>query len=113
MTEFKINTISVEAFKKQWDTDLNIALIDVRELDEWNQMHILGAVHIPKDLIKEKIESIFPDHTHPIYLHCLGGVRSFYAANDLLEMGYEQVFSIDGGVAAWADRGYPVQRYTD
>lgn len=109
MSQSKVKTISVEAFKKIWDNEINIALVDVREIDEWNQAHIPGAIHIPKDLLSEHIEVKIPERQRPIYLHCLGGVRSLYAADTLINMGYEQVFSIDGGIAAWADAGYPLK----
>lgn len=109
MSAPKVNTISVEAFKKIWDDQINVALVDVRELDEWNQVHIPGAIHIPKDDIHDRIEVKIPERNRPIYLHCLGGVRSLYAADTLVKLGYEQVFSIDGGITAWAEAGYPVK----
>lgn len=109
MTEHKINTVDVHTLKERRDTDPQLCLIDVRELHEWQTLRIPGSIHIPKDEITNRIKGQIPDKETPIYLHCKGGVRSLYAANCLLEMGYKEVYSVDGGIAEWAMFGYPVE----
>ena len=109
MTDFKINRIDVHAFKKKYDASPNVCLIDVREDDEWQALRIPRAIHIPKDRIGSDINHIISDRACPIYLHCRGGVRSLYAAQVLLALGYQQVYSIDGGLIEWANAGYPVE----
>ncbi|MGL5741836.1 MAG: rhodanese-like domain-containing protein [Legionella sp.] len=88
----------------------DLCLIDVREREEWEEIHIPNAMHIPKDLIASCIETKVQDKNHPIYLHCKGGVRSLYAAVSLMERGYEEVFSLDGGIIEWAMSGYPIKQ---
>ena len=109
MTEHNINTIDVHTLKELRDKDPKLCLIDVRELHEWKALRIPGSLHIPKDEITSRIEAEIPNRETPIYLHCKGGVRSLYAANCLLEMGYKEVYSVDGGIAEWAMFGYPVE----
>ena len=109
MTDFKINRINVHELKSRYDTSPDVCLIDVREDDEWQEMRIPRAVHIPKDMIADCMGKMVPDKTNPIYLHCRGGVRSLYAAQVLLEQGYQSVYSIDGGLVEWANAGYPVE----
>ena len=109
MTDNTIKTIDVHELKKRRDANPNLCLIDVRELHEWQVLRIPGALHIPKDELTACIENKIPEHDKPIYLHCKGGMRSLYAANCLMEMGYEDVYSIDGGIAEWAMFGYPVE----
>ena len=109
MTEHKIKTINVHELKKRYDASPDLCLIDVREDDEWQALHIPGAIHIPKDALANVITAKIPDQTCPIYLHCRGGVRSLYAANTLAELGYQDVYSVDGGIIEWADAGYPVK----
>lgn len=108
MTDNKINTINVHELKKRRDADPNLCLIDVREDNEWQELHIPGALHIPKDKLTSVIKAKVPEQNCPIYLHCKGGTRSLYAANCLLSLGYDQVYSIDGGISEWAKAGYPV-----
>ena len=109
MTDHKIHTISVQELKKRRDTDPKLCLIDVREDHEWQAQRIPGALHIPKDNLTATIATTVPKHTQPIYLHCHAGVRSLYAAHCLLELGYKEVYSIDGGIAAWEKAGYAIE----
>jgi len=109
MSDHKINTITVQELKKRFDATPNICIIDVREDNEWEEQHIPGAIHIPKDEITANIEAKVPELDRPIYLHCRGGVRSLYAANCLLDLGYKEVYSVEGGILEWARSGYPVK----
>jgi rhodanese-related sulfurtransferase len=109
MIKNKIKTVDVHELKNKMDVHPELCLIDVRELEEWQAAHIPGALHIPKDIIANDIKSTVPDKTLPIYLHCRGGVRSLYAAQCLMDIGYEQVYSVDGGIVEWAMFGYPVK----
>lgn len=108
MTKPDIKTIDVHQLKNKMDIHPDLCLIDVRELDEWQIARIPGAHHIPKDSIATHIESKVSDKDHPIYLHCRGGVRSLYAAQSLIDIGYNEVYSVDGGIIEWAMFGYPI-----
>lgn len=108
MTE-QIKTINVHELKNRMDLNSALCLIDVRELDEWQEVRIPNAIHIPKDEIAAKIDTHVKEKEQAIYLHCRGGVRSLYAAQTLLDLGYKDVYSIDGGIMEWAMFGYPVE----
>ena len=108
MTESKVHTISVQELNKRRTTTPHLCLIDVREDYEWEEGHIPGALHIPKDELVAKKKKI-PGKDQPIYLHCRGGVRSLHAANSLADLGYKEVYSIDGGIMDWAKAGYPIE----
>ncbi len=109
MTDNKVNIINVHELKKRRDTTPSLCLIDVREDSEWQEGHIPGALHIPKDTLASNIAKTVPEHDCPVYLHCLGGVRSLHAAHALIALGYKEVYSIDGGIAEWAKAGYPIE----
>lgn len=109
MNEQKIATIDVHQLKKLRDANPDLCLIDVRELHEWQELRIPGAIHIPKDELPGCISARIPEQDKPIYLHCKGGLRSLYAANCLMEMGYKEVYSVDGGIAEWIMFGYPIE----
>ncbi|MDP1602383.1 MAG: rhodanese-like domain-containing protein [Legionella sp.] len=110
MTAHKIATIDVHELKKRLDNDPSLCLIDVREQDEWDEGHIPGATHIPKDELPAKIDAKASSHQQPIYLHCKGGVRSAHSAERLMDMGYKEVYSVTGGIAEWARCGYEVRK---
>ena len=82
-------------------------LVDVRESDEWRQGHIPQAVAIPRGFLELRVEEKIPDHKAPVILQCASGTRSLLAARALREMGYENLYNLNGGFNTWKDRGFP------
>ena len=58
-------------------------LVDIRELDEWTEGRIPGAIHLSRGFLESRIEQAAPDRTQPIILYCAGGNRSAFAAKTL------------------------------
>lgn len=83
-------------------------LIDVREDNEWDDAHAVGAEHLSKGIIERDIIAAEPDRAAELILYCGGGYRSALAADALQKMGYTNVFSLAGGWKAWRDAGAPV-----
>ena len=110
MTKNKIHTIDVQQLQAQINQDSNLCLIDVREPEEWQQGHIAEAMHIPLAEIAKRISSDVPDQQTAVYLQCKAGVRSMHAAQIISELGYSEVYSVDGGIMDWINAGYPVVR---
>jgi molybdopterin/thiamine biosynthesis adenylyltransferase/rhodanese-related sulfurtransferase len=87
-----------------------VALIDVRETDEFATGHLPGARHVPRGYLESRIEGAVPDRSQRVVLYCASGNRSALAAHTLADqMGYERVESMTGGITLWKDRGYRVQ----
>lgn len=84
-------------------------LIDVREDNEWNEAHAVGAEHLGKGIIERDIEVFAPDKASELILYCGGGYRAVLAADNLLKMGYTNVASMAGGWRAWKDAGGPIE----
>ena len=82
-------------------------VVDVRESDEWRQGHIPEAVGIPRGFLELRIEDKVPDHKTPVILQCASGTRSLLASRALHEMGYENLYNLNGGFNAWKDKGLP------
>jgi len=82
--------------------------VDVREDNEWAKYHVTGAVHLGKGVIERDAEERLPNKNAEIILYCGGGFRSALAADNLQTMGYTNVFSMDGGIRDWRDKGYPL-----
>ena len=108
MSNPDIMTIDVHTLKKLREANPALLLLDVRESQEWKQIHIPDAIHIPKDQIIDRISSVTNDKTVPVYIHCRSGVRSLYAAQCLQEMGFEKIYSVEGGIMDWVMAGYEV-----
>ena len=80
-------------------------VLDVREVEEYNEGVIPESILIPQRQIEETIEEHIPDHDQPIIAMCAGGVRSAFAAVTLSEIGYTNVVSMDGGFNLWKQQG--------
>ncbi|AWI12833.1 MULTISPECIES: rhodanese-like domain-containing protein [Bacillaceae] len=77
-------------------------LIDVREPNEFESGHILGARNIPLTQLKMRMKEIRPDK--PVYLYCQGSSRSGRAAQMLYKKGYKQLYQLKGGFKKWTGR---------
>jgi molybdopterin/thiamine biosynthesis adenylyltransferase/rhodanese-related sulfurtransferase len=87
-----------------------VALIDVRETEEFATGHLPGARHVPRGFLETRIEGTVPDRSQRVIVYCAGGTRSALAARTLQEeLGYENVESMTGGITLWKDRGYKVE----
>ncbi|MDR3417430.1 MAG: rhodanese-like domain-containing protein [Nevskia sp.] len=72
-------------------------LVDVREESEYAAGHVRGAEWLGKGVIERDIEVKHADKSEPLYLYCGSGFRSVIAADNVQQMGYTDVYSVDGG----------------
>ena len=76
-------------------------LIDVREPDEVAQGSPAGALRLVRGFLELQIEDHAPNPDETLLVLCAGGVRSLFAAEGLVQMGYRDVRSVRGGFAGW------------
>lgn len=69
-------------------------ILDVREEDEFERSHIIGAHNIPTTVLRQRLEEIPRDV--PVYLHCRTSQRSYYAYCCLKGSGFDNVVNISG-----------------
>ena len=74
----------------------NRILVDVRTDDEWNNGYIETAIHIPLDMILQKIVMTTESKDQKIYLYCRTGNRSGKAEKALQGIGYINAKNIGG-----------------
>ena len=82
-----------------------VALVDVRRPDEYEEGHVSGAQLIPLDELPDRVAEL-PGVT-PLYLICRSGSRSAVAADFLAEQQIEAV-NVAGGTLAWMREGNDV-----
>ncbi len=86
-----------------------VAIIDVREGEEFSAGHLPGAKHVPRGYLESRIDNAVPDRKQRVILYCATGQRSALAAHTLMsELGFDRVESMTGGITLWKDRGYEV-----
>ena len=104
----RIREVTVDEVKARLDRGEQFHLVDVREDGEWARDHLPGAIHLGKGVLERDIEGRIPDTAAQIVLYCGGGFRSALAADNLRQMGYTNVASMDGGIRDWRQKGYPL-----
>jgi rhodanese-related sulfurtransferase len=105
-----IKECTITEVKTRLDRREPFHFIDVREDEEFAKDHARGARHIGRGVLERDIESLIPDKQADIVLYCGGGYRSALAAESLSHMGYTHVRSMDGGIRAWREAGYPIEQ---
>jgi CoA-disulfide reductase len=74
-------------------------LVDVRTPMEYKLGSIPGAVNIPVDELRERLEEIPKDKV--VYILCQVGLRGYIACRILKQKGYGQVKNLSGGYKTW------------
>lgn len=105
----RVQECDIAAVKARLDRGELFHFIDVREDGEFAVDRARGARHLGRGVLERDVETLIPDHAAPIVLYCGGGFRSALAADNLQKMGYTNVISMDGGMRAWREAGYPVE----
>lgn len=86
------------------------ALLDVREDKEFQEGHILDAIHIPLGKLSGRLGELEELKTKPLVIGCRSGHRSATACAQLRKNGFETVYNLKGGVMAWQSAGLPLQK---
>ncbi|CAG0934541.1 Sulfurtransferase [Thermoflexales bacterium] len=80
-------------------------ILDVRQPEEWNEVHIPGATLIPLDQLEQRVNEVPRDKE--VVVICRSGNRSKPGRDFLKSAGYTQVTSVNGGMNDWSAAGYP------
>ena len=94
-----LNVLTEEEFIKGYR---KAQLRDVREPQEFERGHILGARNIPVTQMKQRLIEIRKDK--PVYLYCQGSSRSARAAQLLHKKGYKHIYQLKGGFKRWTGK---------
>jgi rhodanese-related sulfurtransferase len=85
-------------------------VVDVRGLDEFAAGHLRDAKNIPLADLPNRIGELEKSKNRTVVVVCQSGVRSDKAVRQLAKAGFEDVYSLDGGLTAWQAAGLPVTR---
>lgn len=83
-------------------------VIDLRSTEAYSRGHIVSAKNIPFDELDARIEKLGKFRSKPVVAVCDGGMTSTKAVNSLRNSGFESVYGLKGGMAAWGQAGLPV-----
>ena len=99
-TDSSYHQITQEEAKEMMDTQ-EVIILDVREQDEYDSVHIPGAVLLPVGTIDENTAAeVIPEKDSTVLVYCRSGNRSKTASSALAELGYTNIYEF-GGINTW------------
>ena len=90
----QIDCIDAISAKSLYQNSVNAVIIDVREVNNYDESSLQDSINISRGLIEMKIAKYCPDSETLILTHCGGGGRASLAALTLKKMGYTNVHAI-------------------
>jgi len=102
MSTFKL--IEIADVKKRLQQEEAI-LVDTRDAQSYAADHAEGAFHLTNETLKEFTDKV--EFDTPVFVVCYHGNSSKGVAQYLTEQGYEDTYSVEGGMTMWRQL-YPV-----
>jgi rhodanese-related sulfurtransferase len=85
-------------------------ILDVREPAEFAAGHMRDAKNIPLNELSNRADELGKFKSKTLIVICKSGTRSGKALGQLKKVGFDEAFSLDGGMAAWQAQGLPVAK---
>ena len=86
----------------------NALIVDVRTDKEYQEGHIMNALHIPLGKLDDRLQELSAYKGSPIVMVCRSGARSGHAAAKLKKQGFSDVHNMGGGMLAWERAQLPM-----
>lgn len=96
-----IQTVDVKSFAEKLKSNKNPQLLDVRTPEEFNSEHIENATNVNWNSDDFITKSENYDKSKPIFVYCKVGGRSYQAATKLAELGFQEIYNLEGGIMKW------------
>lgn len=99
--------LTPEQFSQKLATTSERILLDVRTPEEYAEGHLTDAKLINYYNEDFKSQLALLDKTKPVFVYCRSGKRSGASAQLLIELGFKEVYDLQGGFTAWAEGKFP------
>lgn len=102
--------ITTKDLKKSIDEGIEMTVVDARNPEEFQEVHIKGAISIPVKQWDEYVSQLPSEKGAKIIFYCNGVKcgKSRKAAQKALAMGYENVLVYAEGMPVWEEKGLPI-----
>ncbi|MBI2638720.1 DUF1573 domain-containing protein [Candidatus Peregrinibacteria bacterium] len=88
-----------------------LLLLDVRESDEYDEVHIPGTTQriSVKELSQATLDAAGIKKDDQVIVYCRSGARSRVAAKLMRDLGYTNVWELNSGIIHWMEDGLPTE----
>ncbi len=100
--------LSADDFERKMDSLETRQLVDVRSIEEYKKGHLQTArqLDFKGSSFTELLDVLKKDR--PVFVYSRTGSVSEKAAAKMIEVGFEKVYVLQGGITAWKNAGKPV-----
>jgi rhodanese-related sulfurtransferase len=102
--------LNVNEFEKKLVATKHATVLDVRTQAEYNQGHLSGAMLMDYYKSDFKQQAAKLDKNKPVFVYCKAGGRSESAVEILTDLGFKQVYDLQGGITSWSKAGKPTEK---
>lgn len=101
--------VSPKEFAELIKNKKNAILLDVRTPKEVASEHLVNSTHLDffSNSFKSELEKL--DKSKTVLVYCLSGGRSGKTMTVLKEMGFKEIYNLEGGIAGWKEAGLPLE----
>ena len=100
-TSKAMQTIDAKSYAEKLKAIENPQLLDVRTPEEYRTEHIGNAVNLNWNGDNFVADASKYDKSKPVFVYCKVGGRSAKAADKLAELGFKEIYNLDGGIMKW------------
>lgn len=92
------------------DDPAGLVVLDIRTPEEFNEVRLAGSLNVDfyDADFADQLDTL--DKNDPYVMYCRSGNRSSEAIKTMKELGFVEVYEIDGGIVNWYDSGFPVEQ---
>ena len=100
-------SLLVTEFSEKLTKTRDAQLVDVRTPGEFQNGHLKNAMNIDWKADDFADKALTLDKDKPVFVYCMSGPRSSAAAEKLQEMGFKNVYEMQGGMMKWRNASLP------
>ena len=92
------------------DDPAGLVVLDIRTPEEFNEARLANAINVDyyDADFADQLDGL--DKNAPYVMYCRSGNRSSEAVQTMKDLGFVEVYEIDGGIVNWYDAGFPVEQ---
>lgn len=104
-----VNKIDPATFKKMAE-DKNVVVIDLRTADEITRKGKIAGARVI-DYLSDSAQVVIKklDRTKTYLVYCAGGGRSADCANEMVGLGFKNIYNLTRGFESWKNAGLPIE----
>ncbi len=108
--ESNYHLTSTDELKEMLDENVEMLVVDARNPEEYQEVHIRGAINIPEKKFSKYLELLPVDKMSRIIFYCNGVKcgKSKKAAKKAMDLGYANVSIYNEGMPVWEEKGLPI-----